>query len=184
MKHEHKEIEELRRRLERMERRSRRFQVLVAVSIAVIASTSIVTAQLRPFQETVRPSERPEISLPPQLVDDFLGGESPVEERILSREFMLVDEAGNHRASLVADNAGSTFLTLMDADENLRASLSVMNRGPALTFYDPDGRVRMVLGSTSLVGSHVEAADGTLERDTPASIVMFDEEGTLVWREP
>jgi hypothetical protein len=97
---------------------------------------------------------------------------------------MLVDSEGNHRASLVSDNAGSVFLTLLDAESNLRAALSVMNRGPALTFYDPDGQVRAVLGSTTLVGSHVENADGMIERATPSSIVLFDGGGNLLWREP
>jgi hypothetical protein len=135
--------------------------------------------QRRPGGELNRPLE---IEFPQQLFDRIPA--ETVENRVVAREFMLVDGEGRHRASLVADNAGSVFLTLLDEDSNLRAALSVMNRGPSLTFYDPDGQVRAVLGSTTLVGSHVEDALGNIERDTPSSIVLFDDRGNLIWREP
>ncbi len=165
------QFHELAARLDRVERRYRRLVHSAIAIAAILAGTGLLTAQFGPDE-----------NIPPQLLDGTFPDAD--EGRVVGREFMLFDEEGNQRASLVADTAGSVFLTMLDTESNLRAALSVMNRGPALTFYDPDGQVRTVLGSTPLVGSHVVDADGNLERNPPSSIVLFDSEGNLLWREP
>lgn len=105
------------------------------------------------------------------------------ESEVRSAHFVLVDSNGRDRASLVADNAGSVFLIMFDAKSKTRASLSVGNEGPSLVFYDPAGKPRTIIGSTTLVGSHVNE-NGIAEMSPPSSIVLFDKAGKLLWRQP
>ncbi len=44
--------------------------------------------------------------------------------------FILTDEKGNERASMVTDGAGSVFLVLFDKNGRPRADLQVNNDGP------------------------------------------------------
>jgi hypothetical protein len=106
-----------------------------------------------------------------------------VEAEVRSQHFVLVDEKGKERASLVADGAGSVFLVLFDAAGKTRANLSVGNDGPALIFYDPSGQARTILGSTTVVGSHVNE-NGIVEKAPASSIVLFDRSGKLLFRTP
>lgn len=106
-----------------------------------------------------------------------------IETQVRAHQFMLVDGNGKDRASLVADGAGSVFLVLFDTNGKTRADLSVGNYGPSLTFYDPSGQARTVLGSTMLVSSHV-TENGTVERTPASSVVLFDRTGKLLWRAP
>lgn len=105
------------------------------------------------------------------------------EDEVRSNRFVLVDSRGKDRASLVADNAGSVFLIMFDAQGRTRANLSVGNEGPILVFYDNAGKPRTIIGSTTLVGSHVNE-NGIAELSPPSSIVLFDKAGKLLWREP
>ncbi|HLH31445.1 MAG TPA: hypothetical protein VKY31_09600 [Terriglobia bacterium] len=107
----------------------------------------------------------------------------PVETEVRSRHFVLTDNNGRDRASLVTDNAGSVFLVMFDASRKTRASLSVGNEGPSLVFYDPSGKARTIVGSTTLVGSHVNE-NGIAEMSPASSIVLFDKAGKLIWRQP
>src|SRR5258705_2856144 len=95
-----------------------------------------------------------------------------VEAEVRSQRFTLVDSKGNERASLVADNAGSVFLVMFDSSGKTRANLSVGNEGPSLVFYDVAGQQRTIIGSTTLVGSHVNE-NGIAEKAPPSSIVLF-----------
>lgn len=102
-----------------------------------------------------------------------------VQAEIRSQHFILVDETGKERASLAADAAGSVALVMSDARGRYRASLSITPEGPALIFYDPSGQARTVLGSTSMVSSHIN-----LERAPASSLVLFDRDGKLLYRQP
>src|SRR5215471_21361143 len=118
----------------------------------------------------------------------ILQGDKPpqppsVEAEVRAQHFTLVDSKGRERASLVADNAGSVFLVMFDTARKTRANLSVSNEGPSLVFYDATGQQRTIIGSTTLVGSHVNE-NGVAERAPPSSIVLFDKAGKLLWREP
>jgi hypothetical protein len=106
-----------------------------------------------------------------------------VEAEVRSQHFVLVDSKGNERASLVADDAGSVFLVMFDTKRKTRMNLSVGNEGPSLVFYDQGGQQRTILGSTTLVGSHVNE-NGIAEKSPASSIVLFDKAGKLIWRQP
>ena|SRR5881397_1648136 len=109
--------------------------------------------------------------------------ESVIETQVRAHQFILVDSSGRDRASLVADGAGSVFLVLFDTNGKTRADLSVGNYGPSLTFYDPPGQARAVLGSTMLVSSHV-TDNGVVERTPASSLVLFDKSGKVIARTP
>jgi hypothetical protein len=47
------------------------------------------------------------------------------------------------------------FLVMANSNGKSRLNLSVSNDGPALTFFDPSGQVRTIVGSTTAVPSHV-----------------------------
>ncbi len=106
-----------------------------------------------------------------------------VESEVRAQHFILVDTKGKERASLVADQAGSVFLVLFDAKEKNRLQLSVGNEGPSLTLHDASGQARAILGSTSVVASHVND-NGIAERSPASSIVLFDRSGKFLWRTP
>jgi hypothetical protein len=72
---------------------------------------------------------------------------------------------------------------MFDANRKTRVNLSVSNDGPSLVFYDANGRQRTIIGSTTLVGSHVND-NGIAERAPTSSIVLFDRAGKLLWRQP
>jgi hypothetical protein len=50
-------------------------------------------------------------------------------------------------------------------------------------FYDADAKPRTIIGSTSLVASHVNEK-GIVERTPASSIVLFDRSGKLLFRTP
>jgi len=106
-----------------------------------------------------------------------------VEAEVRAQHFTLVDSRGRERASLVADNAGSVFLVMFDGARKTRVNLSVSNEGPSLVFYDAGGQQRTIIGSTTLVGSHVNE-NGIAEKAPPSSVVLFDKAGKLLWRQP
>jgi len=106
-----------------------------------------------------------------------------VEAEVRAQHFTLVDSRGRERASLVADNAGSVFLVMFDGARKTRVNLSVTNEGPSLVFYDAGGQQRTIIGSTTLVGSHVNE-NGIAEKAPPSSVVLFDKAGKLLWRQP
>ena len=83
------QFQELAARLDRVERRYRRLVHSALVIAAILASTGLLTAQFG--QDEI---------IPPQLLDGTFP--ETVEERVVGREFLLVDEEGNQRASLVA----------------------------------------------------------------------------------
>jgi len=102
---------------------------------------------------------------------------------VRTHHIILLDDKGTERASLVSDNAGSVFLVMSDRAGKARVNLSVSNDGPALTFVDPSGQARTILGSTTAVPSHV-TDNGIAEVAPPSSIVLFDSRGKLLFRTP
>jgi len=150
-----------------MERQYRRLQLLGGIICGALLLMGQVIRQ--PRAEIQDPPPRK----PPGLV----------EEEVRARHFVLVDENNKERASLVADGAGSVFFVLFDKDEKARADISVTPYGPSISFYDPSGKARTIIGSTNAVSSHVVNA-GIVERNPPSSIVLFDKEGKLLWRTP
>jgi hypothetical protein len=168
------DLELLSRRLAKLESRfgwMKRGAILLG--ILVIAGTAM--AQFDPELDPLRRlGQKPGTAVPQQKT---------VEAEVRANHFVLVDERGKERASLVADNAGSVFLVMFDATGKTRANLSVGNEGPSLVLYDATGRQRTILGSTTLVGSHVNE-NGIAEKAPASSIVLLDRAGKLLWRQP
>jgi hypothetical protein len=171
------EVELLTRRLAKMENRFRWMNrtALTAV-IAVTAAALMAQVPQRVLPGDVLPSDR--LAIQSQQTTS-----KSVEEEVRARHFVLVDGKGKERASLVADNAGSVFLVMFDAAGKTRANLSVGNDGPSLVLYDASGQQRTIIGSTTVVASHVNE-NGIAEKGPPSSIVLFDKAGKLLWRQP
>jgi hypothetical protein len=171
------DLEMLSSRVLKLETRLRRM-TRTALAIGLLITTGAVMAQVRiqSLPGEVLPNGR--------LVTDSQKSVPPAAEtEVRSKHFILVDSKGKDRASLVADTAGSVFLVMFDAAGKTRVNLSVGNDGPSLVFYDTVSRARTIIGSTTLVGSHVNE-NGIAEIAPPSSIVLFDKAGKLLWRQP
>ena len=164
------DLDILSNRIRTLEKRFRRIKILSVLGCIVLAAFQLTAQQRR-----IVPEERlPELQRTPNV---------PVEAEVRSQHFILVDENGKERASLAADRAGSVFLVMFDAAGKTRANISVTPDGPALILFDPSGQARTVLGSTTLVPSHVNE-NGVAERAPASSLVLFDKNGKLLYREP
>ena len=164
-------------RLAQVEKQNRRIkQVLLLLVIGIGGLGIMGQGQRQPGQEL-------RILLQDSAEKRASAERSIVEDLVRARQFVLVDQSGKDRASLVTDAAGSVFLIMFDRNGKPRADLSVGNFGPSLTLLDPSGQARAVFGSTMLVGSHV-SDNGAVERTPASSIVLFDRNGKLLWRQP
>src|SRR6267142_932114 len=171
------DLEFFSRRLAQVEKQNRRIkQVLLLVVIGIGGLGIMGQGQRQPGQEL-------RILLQDSAEKRASAERSIVEDLVRARQFVLVDQSGKDRASLVTDAAGSVFLIMFDRNGKPRADLSVGNFGPSLTFLDPSGQVRAVFGSTMLVSSHV-SDNGVVERTPASSIVLFDRNAKLLWRQP
>jgi hypothetical protein len=168
-------VELLAARLQKLEQRFR-WMKRAAILLGLLVTTGTAMAQLQPELDPFRLLRRP-------LTQRDAIQQPSVEAEVRSHHFVLVDEKGKERASLVADGAGSVFLVMFDAAGKTRANLSVSNDGPSLVFYDPSGQQRAIIGSTTIVGSHVNE-NGIAEKGPASSIVLFDKAGKLLWRQP
>jgi len=169
------ELELLSARLEKLEQRFLWMNRGV-ILLGILITTGTAMAQLQPELDPFRLLRRPP---PSQAIPQ----QTAVEAEVRAHHFVLVDEKGKDRASLVADAAGTIFLVMFDGLGKTRANLSVSNDGPSLVFYDSSGQQRAIMGSTTLVGSHVNE-NGVAERAPASSIVLFDKAGKLLWRQP
>ena len=176
------DFELLSNRLLTMEKRFR-WMKRVAIAGCIMMAAGAVMAQFGPQDlnqlDPLRNLRRPD----PDQPDQATAPRTPVEAEVRSHAFVLVDAKGKERASLVTDAAGSVFLVMFDAAGKTRANLSVSNDGPSLVFYDPSGQPRTIVGSTTLVGSHV-SENGIVEKAPSSSMVLFDRMGKLLFRTP
>ncbi|PYS40452.1 MAG: hypothetical protein DMG14_10500 [Acidobacteria bacterium] len=168
------DLELLSRRLSKTELQLR-WMKRGAILLGFLVTAGTAMAQLEPELDPFRLLR----SRPDQRVTQ----QAPAETEVRSHHFVLVDDKGKDRASLVADGAGSVFLVMFDAAGKTRANLSVSNDGPSLVFYDLSGQQRTIIGSTTLVGSHVNE-NGMAEKAPASSVVLFDKAGKLLWRQP
>jgi len=151
-----------------------------AILVGVMLAAGAVMAQLGPQDLN---QLDPLLTIRRTSQEQKAGANPPIETEIRAKHFVLVDEKGKERASLVTDAAGSAFLVMFDAAGKTRASLTVTNDGPSLNLLDRSGQPRTILGSTTLVGSHVNE-NGIAEKGPASSIVLFDKSGKLLWRQP
>ena len=92
----------------------------------------------------------------------------------------LYDKKGEARSSLALDEAGNPDFSLLDTQKRIRADLELDADGsPSLTLNDPK-HVRAVLGSSYLKNT----TTGSTEHRAPYSIVLFREDGKLLWSAP
>jgi hypothetical protein len=138
-----------------------------------------VMAQVRGTPGEVLPSGRLRV----ERTQEATAPGATVQDELRVHQITLVDGNGRERALLVTDNAGSVFLIMSDRAGKTRINLSVANDGPSLVFLDPSGQQRTILGSTTLVGSHVND-NGIAELAPPSSMVLFDGKGKLLFRTP
>jgi len=169
------DLELLSSRLQTLEGRFRRIKILALIACIGVAALVLMGQAPLPGPR-LRPPTRQVDELPAQ-------SRQTVEHEVRARHIILVDDKGTERASLVTDNAGSVFLVMSDRAGKARVNLSVGNDGPALTFLDPSGQARTILGSTTAVPSHVYD-NGIAELAPPSSIVLFDSKGKLLFRTP
>jgi hypothetical protein len=102
--------------------------------------------------------------------------------KVLKAErFEVVDQDGKPRALLGVLGSGEPGLQLYDRDENGRVDLSLKASGrPGLELSDSNGRVRAALGYTEIVRPET----GEIERRQVSSIVLFDQDGKVLWQTP
>lgn len=172
------DLESLSRRLQTLENRLRRMRLLVVIASIVVAALLLMGQAPSPIRRNT-PIFRVEDPLPERTQ----GRQTLDEDEVRARQIILVDDKGKERASLVSDNTGSVFLVMADKAGKARVNLSINNDGPALTFFDPSGKARTILGSTAAVPSHVND-NGIAEVAPPSSIVLFDRQGKLLFRTP
>jgi hypothetical protein len=174
------ETELLLNRIASLESRVRSMKLLATIVIIVIAALVLMGQVSAPPRVPLTINQLDEL----QSLPKGLPAAAPaVQDEIRAHQVILVDEKGKDRASLVSDNAGSVFLILSDSAGKTRVNLSVTNDGPSVVFLDPSGQARTILGSTTLVGSHVND-NGVAELAPPSSIVLFDGKGKLLFRTP
>src|SRR5262245_2969437 len=181
------DLEMLSHRLANLENRFRWLKRAAILACITIGAGAIMAQTSRP---TVIPQSIDQVDplkTAPQLRRDgqpeVTQSKTNVEAEVRAHHFVLVDEKNKERASLVSDAAGSVFLVMFDTTGKTRATLSVGNDGPSLIFYDRSGQQRTIIGSTTMVGSHVNE-NGIAEKAPASSIVLFDRTGKLIWREP
>ena len=93
---------------------------------------------------------------------------------------LLRDEKGEARSALGLDQTGNPDISLFDAKKRTRADLKLDTDGnPSLTLNDAK-QTRAVLGSSYLKNT----TTGSTEHRSLSSLVLFREDGKLLWRAP
>lgn len=142
------------------------------------------------------------------LSSQFLSGQPVFAQRQLEHKkvlraeiFELVDDEGNLRGSLTEQNGSvvlrlagkrssflNAFLTRTSADLELgtyakgKISVHVGTKGFQISLADrlDPARVRAVLGDVNLQ----DEVTGQIETRGPSSLVLFDEDGRVLWKGP
>lgn len=174
------ETELLLNRILKLEKRVRNMRLLAAFTVIVIAALVLMGQARVPPRVPLTINQVDELQ---SIARNVPAAGPALQDEVRAHEFILVDGTGKDRASLVSDNAGSVFLILSDSAGKTRVNLSVTNEGPSLVFLDKSAQARTILGSTTLVGSHVND-NGVAEMAPPSSIVLFDGKGKLLFRTP
>ncbi len=149
------ELKELRRRLDRLEMRARRWGSGGLAGAGILALVVMGT---------------------------ILANPSP-EETATARRFVVVDKSGSPQGEFSSTLTGPA-LSLFDQSGRERLRLEVARSSPhdqaRVAIFDASGRRRAVLGSFQLpVGD-----PDTFEQLPPSSLVLFEENGEIWWQAP
>jgi hypothetical protein len=87
----------------------------------------------------------------------------------------FTDHDDKQRAVLGIANSGEPYLTLKDEKERMRAELR-----SNLSLLDEMGNLRTVVGSTVLKNTKT----GSMEHLSPSSLILFGENGHVLWQAP
>ncbi len=94
--------------------------------------------------------------------------------------FSLGDKNGQLRAGLFLTDNGEPFLRLGDKNGQPRAALFSDTEGPSLQLQDKNGRIRAVLGHIELE----KLRTGTIIKKPASSLILFRENGKIIWETP
>jgi hypothetical protein len=93
----------------------------------------------------------------------------------------LFGKDGKGGALLAVSGSGAASLRLIDVNWKSRVALATWPNGaPFLQLSDRSGRDRVLLGYNDL---KVTATGDIVERSTP-SLILFDQDETILWRAP
>ena len=94
----------------------------------------------------------------------------------------LADKKGNYRTLIGLGAGRQPYIALRDKDGKERLSLTLTDTGePTLIFYDNNGKERAVLGTMDITRMK---RTGAIEERSYSSLVLFDEDGKIVWKAP
>lgn len=93
---------------------------------------------------------------------------------------VMQDGAGMTRAALAIDKTGAPTLRVMDPTGRPRAVLTSTDLGPTFTLYDPNGAARTLVGPVELR----DPRRATVVRRPASSVVLFDQDGKVLWQAP
>lgn len=91
----------------------------------------------------------------------------------------LSDDKGITRAALGLFQ-GAPSLDLYDKDRKDRIALGLTDGEPSLELSDKQGKARATLGYVGLKDKRT----GSVEKRTPSSLVLFGEDGKVIWEAP
>ncbi len=90
----------------------------------------------------------------------------------------LFDENGKLRTSL-CEVKGLNGLILTDENQKPRATLVVTKDGPGLDLFDENENVRASMGT-----GQTETEDGRVTTYPESSLLLFDQDGYVIWEAP
>jgi hypothetical protein len=94
----------------------------------------------------------------------------------------LADKKGRYRTLIGLGTGRQPYIALRDKDGKERLSLTLTDTGePTLIFYDNNGKERAVLGTMDITRMK---RTGAIEERSYSSLVLFDQDGKIVWKAP
>ncbi len=178
-------LEEIKRRLERLERENRRlrlallalaFPLLLATIVAAKSSSRISTEGIRILDHAGRPAIEMKVDAegPSLEMRDSTG---VVVARLAATKegstFKLIDTKGKNQIGL-SGIRGEAGLALWDEDDNFRAGMIAARGGSNLSFLAADGKVRAFVGSDVRNGPQLALMDSLGKRRV--QVAMNDED--------
>lgn len=124
----------------------------------------------RPIRDRFRPEVQTEVP------------DQPLSPLVIRDSITVVDADGNERAMLTATPDGAS-LVLFDTQGQPKIGVTA-GYMTSITLYDENQRTRAILGSTSMVSSHVQSSGRTIERSPESSLVLFKDNGSVLARLP